>query len=109
MIPLFVTAAVAFTVPGFVLAVRALPWVSRKVDAGIKPWACDVCMSFWGTALFSVLASTVTREPLHLLAAGPAYTIALLILARLEAPPIPLPPELAPGLAEALEPPKETP
>lgn len=73
--------------PGIVLAVRALPPVARLVEAGVKPWACDVCSSFWTTALAVAIVVSVTNEARLLLAAGPAYTLALFVLARLQAAP----------------------
>lgn len=111
MIP-FILAAVAFalSVPGIVLAVRALPAVTRMVDAGIKPWACDICMGFWATGLLAAATSSAMHDLRFLLCCGPAYTVALLILGRLQAPPpLPAPPAFDPtasqvvGLAEHLE------
>lgn len=101
---LLVTAVIAFTVPGMVFAIRALPWVSRMVDAGIKPWVCDVCMSFWLTGGLALAA--VMRDPTLILCAGPAYTLAMLVLSFMErpSPPPPMPPFVESGLAEKLEP-----
>lgn len=93
-------AAIALSVPGIVLAVRALPAVQKLVDQGVKPWACDVCACFWTTGFLGICAALALHDVRYLLCSGPAYTVALLILARLEAPP-PLPPP--PGLAEHLE------
>jgi hypothetical protein len=103
ILALLITAAVALTVPGFVSAVRALPFVAVHVDAGVKPWACDVCMCFWSTALFAVIAAAWLREPLYAACAGPAYTLALVVLSHLERPPTMGP---TGGLADTLEPPK---
>lgn len=30
---------------------RALPFVDTWVMRGIRPWACDLCMSFWSTLI----------------------------------------------------------
>jgi hypothetical protein len=104
MLPfIYATFAIALTVPGFVLAVRALPWVARKVEEGVKPWACDVCSCFWSTALFALVAVPFVGDARALLCAGPAYTLALWILGRLEQPTSYPPP---PGLADTLEPPR---
>lgn len=84
---------IGLTVPGFVRAVRMLPAVQSRVLAGVKPWACDVCMCFWSTAALASLAGAVFG-PEHLFAAGPAYTVALYVLGRLEEPPTAPPPEL---------------
>ena len=81
----------SLTVPGFVLAVRTLPWVDAKVLAGVKPWACDVCSCFWSTLLWSPVVYYWGLEAL--LAAPPAYTVALALLGVLSRPP-PLPPVL---------------
>ena len=96
---------VALTVPGFVLSVRALPAVDRRVLAGKKPWACDVCMCFWSTGLWTLVVAFVFKDPRILLAAGPAYTMSMAVLRALGAPPEGEMPELAEaGLAEKLEP-----
>lgn len=93
------TLGIALTVPGLVTAVRALPWVSEKVVAGVKPWSCDICMTFWGTALVTVVAATATLDGYVILLAGPAYTVALVVLERvLHAPPPGPPPEDLPPL-----------
>lgn len=100
----FITAAMALTVPGAVLAVRALPPVQRLVDAGVKPWACDVCSCFWITGLLGVGAAAVLRDPWMLVCCGPAYTVAMILLSHMERPaPLPPPPPMEPGLAEHLE------
>jgi hypothetical protein len=105
MIYLLVASAIALTVPGFVLAVRALPWVEARVLDGVKPWACDVCSCFWATALFATCAAGAASDWRLALCAGPAYTIALVVLSHLERPvAFPALPD-APGLAEKLEPP----
>lgn len=108
MLYLLVTSAIALTVPGFVLAVRSLPWVARQVDAGVKPWACDVCACFWATALLSTCAAAAGEDWRLALCAGPAYTVALGVLSHLERPTtFPPPPMDAPvevSLAEKLEP-----
>jgi len=98
-----VTAAIAFTVPGFVFAVRALPFIDAMVVKGIKPWSCDICMSFWSTGGFALAAAS--QDPRLLLCAGPAYTIALIVLSFMERPAAmpPIPPSPMP-LADRLEP-----
>jgi len=107
MIYLLVASAIALTVPGFVLAVRALPWVEARVLDGVKPWACDVCSCFWATALFATCAAGAASDWRLALCAGPAYTVSLVVLSHLERPTtfpplIPIPSE--PMLAEKLEP-----
>ena len=98
-------ALVALTVPGFVQAVRALPAVDRLMLAGKKPWACDVCMCFWSTAIWTVVVAAVFKDARLLLAAGPAYTISMLVLRYATRAPEGELPVLEPqGLAEKLEP-----
>lgn len=100
------TLVVALTVPGFVLAVRALPAVDRRALSGQKPWACDVCMCFWSTAIWTVVVALVFKDARLLLAAGPAYTVSMLVL-RVASAPLgegPMPPLEPSGLAEKLEP-----
>ena len=96
MIPLvLMTLAIALSVPGVVLALRALPWVARKVEAGIKPWACDVCSCFWITGALVLWAASFRGDPMFLLSAGPAYTVAMLVLAMMQQPTsLPPPPEM---------------
>lgn len=90
---LLYTFAIAVTVPGVVTAARALPWVHRRVEAGQKPWACNICMTFWTTALVTEIAAAVAYDWRVVLLAGPAYTIALVLLDRVvEAPPAGGPP-----------------
>lgn len=108
-INLFCTAAlVALAVPGFVRAMRALPFIDAWVMRGIKPWACDICMCFWSTGLWVSSIALALRDPSVLLACGPAYTVALVVLEYMQrppegsGPPAPLAIE-EPGLAEKLE------
>lgn len=103
---LFATVAiVALTVPGFVRAVRAIPAIDRRALAGQKPWACDVCMCFWSTGIWTFVVSTVLQDRHLVLACGPAYTIAMWILAKTTEAPVGAMPTLEdPELAEKLEP-----
>lgn len=71
---------VGVSVPGIVLAVRALPPVDRRVLAGQKPWACDVCMCFWATGLVATGLAWAFWNATLLLACGPAYTLAMIVL-----------------------------
>ena len=95
-------ALVALTVPGFVRAVRALPAVDRRVMAGVKPWACDICMCFWSTGLWTAGLALLAHDPYLMLACGPAYTVALNVLEFMQRPPAGSEPFAAPpGPAEA--------
>jgi hypothetical protein len=94
---LFALLFVALTVPGFVLAVRALPPVERLVLAGVKPWACDVCSTFWATLVWGAVAWVVFGH-WALVAVPPSYTIALWLLGELSRPAtLPPPPDLGPS------------
>jgi len=99
---------VALTAPGIIVAIRALPWVEKQMMAGVKPWACDICMSFWTVAALCTCAAVWLEEWRFCFTAGPAYSSALWLLGQLQksTPPpssaIPLPP-LTP-LADSLEP-----
>lgn len=96
---------VGFSTPGVVLAVRALPPVDRRVLASIKPWACDICMSFWTTGALAMLVATVMKDWRLLLSCGPAYSISLMLIRFMTRAPEdgPLPPMVEDGLAEKLE------
>lgn len=104
-----VALLVGISVPGVVLAARALPPVDRRVLAGAKPWACDVCMSFWTTGALAILVAVIFKDVRLLLACGPAYTLAMIVLGWMTRAPdvgIGVPPlEEEHGLAEKLEPP----
>ncbi len=84
------SALLGLTVAGFILGVRALPWVDRRVMALKKPWACDFCMCFWGTLLWGGLGYRwyVTDLGAHGWAVmGPAYPLALWFLGHIWEPP----------------------
>jgi hypothetical protein len=85
---IFAFIFLALTVPGFVLAVRALPWVEAKVLAGVKPWACDVCSCFWSTVLWALVAWAIFGLE-GLVAAPPSYVASLAVLGYLSRPSIP--------------------
>jgi len=83
------------TAAGIVLAVRALPAVRRAMVQLKKPWACDLCMSFWTVGALSLGLAVWKVDAQLLLSAGPAYPLALQLLRMLQEPanpPSPLPP-----------------
>jgi hypothetical protein len=41
-----------WVVVGLTCIVRALPLIAGWTAKGIKPWACDLCMSFWSAVAF---------------------------------------------------------
>lgn len=79
------------TAAGVTVAFRALPWVAELVLARRKPWACDVCMSFWSTLL--VVAFAGVSDPGAVLSFGPGFPLALLVLRKLTEPLRPPPVE----------------
>lgn len=85
MLNLILTAiVVGATAAGFALALRALPFVGRWVEAGIKPWACDVCLGFWSTCLVALVYWVATGAVLA--SVGPAYPVCLGVLRWLTEP-----------------------
>jgi len=97
---------VALTVPGFVRAIRALPRVDGWVMAGVKPWACDICMCFWSTGLWVSALAYLEADAHLLLAAGPAYTVALNVLEYMQRPPAGSGPPAEPPAPPPAEPPE---
>lgn len=96
---------VALTVPGFVLAIRAVPFIERKVERGVKPWACDICMCFWSTGLWVLGYAWLEQDVRVLFACGPAYSLAMMLLAFMQRPPPGSgpPPDEPPGVIAELE------
>jgi hypothetical protein len=90
--------AVGATAAGLTVAVRALPPVQRWMFQRQKPWACDVCMSFWTTAAVGGALAIAKHDPSLLLACGPAYPWALQVLHTLTEPRNP--PPMMPTLEE---------
>lgn len=85
MLNLILTAIVfGATAAGFALALRALPVIRSWVDAGTKPWACDICLGFWSTCLVALVYWFATGAVLA--AVGPAYPVCLAVLRWLTEP-----------------------
>lgn len=80
---LFVALFSGTTAAGVTVAVRALPFVNRWVQHGTKPWACDVCMSFWTTAAVTGAWSAIHMDYSLLYAAGPAYPVTMWVLRKI--------------------------
>lgn len=89
------TLAMWWVVVGTVCVVRALPPFARWANMGIKPWACNLCMSFW-TGLGAILTLVAFTGAWHTLVSVPALTgLGIATLARLTPPaPVSLPPLL---------------
>ena len=81
---IFTAIIVGSTAAGFALALRSLPPFRRWVDAGIKPWACDVCLGFWATLAVALVYWIATGAVLASI--GPAYPVCLAVLRNLTEP-----------------------
>ena len=68
--------------------VRALPFVVPWLERGVKPWACDLCMSFWSTILAGGLWAALG---VPIVAALPAFVVTFFIVRR-NSDPLHLPP-----------------
>ena len=81
----------AATAVGAAVAVRQAPFIRRWDELGVKPWACDLCMSFWLTLAVCALGAFLPEqlELWRLWAWMPAFAIAYPWLARVR----PAPPE----------------
>jgi hypothetical protein len=77
---------IGFSVPGFVSAFRALPSIEKLVFEGVKPWSCDICSCFWSSVIWTLVALLASGDLKTLLAAGPGYTLSLLVLRFVQAP-----------------------
>lgn len=84
---------VGATSAGMTAAIRELPSVYKKMMERKKPWACDICMSFWTVGLLG-LGLSIWGERELILVCGPAYPWALWVLCKISAPVGPPPPEL---------------
>ena len=82
MVDLLHALLVGLSAAGLVVALRALPFVQRLIREQKKPWACDVCMSFWCTGATAFVLLPLTE----VWAAAPGFAIALLTLRKLTEP-----------------------
>lgn len=73
------TLIVAASAASLVPLIRQIPYVQRKMLEGVKPWVCDLCMSFWSTLLFALVWSTQGSPRVS---AIPAFAIAFLIVRK---------------------------
>jgi len=93
-LPLLLWAlAVGSTSAGITTAVRALPLVQRWMLDRVKPWACDVCMSFWTVGLVTLGLAIWQQDAALVIVSGPAYPWALWVLRKTQerhgTPPMP--------------------
>ena len=92
--PLYIllwAAIIGATSAGITVALRGLPFIYRKVEAAKKPWACDVCMSFWTTGLLGLGLGAWAWNPWYLVVCGPAYPWAMYVLCKITEPTGPPP------------------
>lgn len=85
---------VALASVGLTVALRAVPPFSSWNERGVKPWACDLCMSFWGTLIFSALSWYAGLAQQNEAAFGwmPAFALAYGTVQRIVPPPMGGPP-----------------
>jgi hypothetical protein len=85
-----------WAVVGLVSVLRALPPFFGWANRGIKPWACDLCMSFWPATALAV-TELVLHGRWHVLLAIPAVTgLGIATLSRLTPTPPGGPPDFPP-------------
>lgn len=66
-----------------VVVFRAVPPGLQLVATGKKPWACNICMSFWFTILVTLLSCSFKLLTFDKLWAGiPAYIVCLWLLGQ---------------------------
>lgn len=75
---------VALSAASIVPVVRALPGIQGWVQRGIKPWACDLCMSFWSTIFTTVVWMRIAGLPVYV--GWPAFVLAFAMVRANGAP-----------------------
>ena len=88
------TLVLAPSAAGFVVVLRSLPIIERKMWDRKKPWACDLCMSFWCTLLAGCVIARASGDRVALLACAPSLALCMLLLRALTSPrgaPPPMP------------------
>lgn len=94
---LLMALLVGLSSAGLTIVVRHAPFIRGWVERGIKPWACDVCMTFWGVLIFT--AALQLKEPQALWVWFVSYTIGKYSLRKLTDPEG-VPPGLIPSDSE---------
>jgi hypothetical protein len=54
-VAVFDVVLVGLFAAGLASVIRALPYFRDLVFRGVKPWACDLCMSWWGSLAGALL------------------------------------------------------
>lgn len=91
---IFAALWLGFLAAGMTVLIRVLPGVSFWVEHGVKPWACDKCMSFWLILFSTAGAPTLANDGMgyrliygdFILAAPAAYALSLFMLRLLTEP-----------------------
>lgn len=79
-----ISAAAAFFL---VSLLRSFTWVKVKMIDGVKPFACDLCMSFWATAMVAGPFVRTWAAGAEALGAAGLCLLVLKVLARFPEPP----------------------
>lgn len=79
------SALVGLTAVGLIQVVRALPLVRDWVLRGTKPWACDLCMSWWSCLLLGATAAALSDWQWSLTVL-PAVGISVWLTGRIQSP-----------------------
>lgn len=58
--------------------VRAAPFVQTWMLRGLKPWACDLCMSFWSTIIATTFWSIFSEASFF--AGFPAFVVTFAVV-----------------------------
>lgn len=85
---------VATSAAGVVPLVRQIPEVHQRMLEGIKPWVCDLCMSFWATLFATLFWWCWMNAPL--VSIVPAFALTFFLVRKNSDPvgPAPTLPEL---------------
>jgi len=92
---IFLVAIIAgMSAVGVTLVLRELPPFSRWNEQDVKPWACDLCMSFWCSAVCLGVARATSQisNAEVILSWMPAFVVAFFLVQRVRPPPLGGPP-----------------
>lgn len=99
MLELFILALlIGLSSAGATVVIRQAPFIRGWTAANVKPWACDICMTFWCTLIGTAVAQTVL-DSRALVVWFVAYTIGKYSLRKLTDPEG-VPPGLIPSDSE---------
>ena len=89
---LLVALVIAPIVAFFTLSLRMVPFIRRAAFRGVKPWACDYCMSVWSTTIFAIAWAALHVWPLVLFSWAVAMPLTMLLVRHLSQPVMNPPP-----------------